>query len=96
MTGDKMRTNLGQMITEIQRAAGGMSTPDLRSEIEVGMEVLKDDIARVRGLLPGEPVMTRIDVTSDFMITVITVALMTSELATRPADPLPPVEVSAN
>ena len=35
-----MQTNLGRAITEIQRDAAGTSTPDLRSDIEVGLEVL--------------------------------------------------------
>ena len=81
-----MQTNLGQMITEIQRDAAGTSTPDLRADIEVGLEVLDAAITDLHALRPGADVMERINATSDFMETVITIALYVRELATRPAD----------
>jgi hypothetical protein len=91
-----MRTNLGQMITEIQRAAAGMPEDDLKTQLTVGLHVLDDDAARVRGLLPGETADTRIDVTSDFMVTVITVALQLRELVNRPEGRTRPVGFSQN
>ena len=82
-----MQTNLGKVITEIQRDAAGTSTPDLRADIEVGLEVLDAAITDLHALRPGADVMERIIATSDFMETVITIALYVRELATRPAGP---------
>ena len=83
-----MQTNLGKVITEIQRDAAGTSTPDLRADIEVGLEVLDAAITDLHALRPGADVMERIIATSDFMETVITIALYVRELATRPVDQL--------
>jgi hypothetical protein len=91
-----MRTNLGQMITEIQRAVSGVPTPDLRSEIQIELERLDDHVAAVHALHPGVDVLARINATSDFMATVINVSLLVRELATRPIDQLPPVDVFPN
>ena len=91
-----MQTNLGRVITEIQRDAAGTSTPDLRSDIEVGLEVLDAAITDLHALRPGADVMERISATSDFMETVITIALYVRELATRPADQPQPVVISPN
>ena len=91
-----MQTNLGKMITEIQRAAAGTSTEDLRADIEVGLEVLDAAVTDLRALRPEADVMERITATSDFMETVITIALYVRELATRPADQLQPVVISPN
>ena len=91
-----MQTNLGKVITEIQRDAAGTSTPDLRADIEVGLEVLDAAITDLHALRPGADVMERIIATSDFMETVITIALYVRELATRPADQLAPVVISPN
>ncbi|MGB9242867.1 MAG: hypothetical protein WCC03_05895 [Candidatus Acidiferrales bacterium] len=91
-----MQTNLGTVITEIQRDAAGSSTEDLRADIEVGLEVLDAAITDLHALRPGADVMERINATSDFMETVITIALYVRELATRPADQPQPVVISPN
>ena len=54
-----MQTNLGKVITEIQRDAAGTSTPDLRADIEVGLEVLDAAITDLHALHPGADVMER-------------------------------------
>ena len=46
--------------------------------------------------IPEADVMERIAATSDFMETVITIALYVRELATRPADQPVPVVISPN
>lgn len=91
-----MQTNLGRAITEIQRDAAGTSTPDLRSDIEIGLEVLNASINDLHALRPESDVMERISATADFMETVITIALYVRELATRPADQPVPVVISPN
>ena len=91
-----MQTNLGRAITEIQRDAAGTSTPDLRSDIEIGLEVLNAAITDLHALHPGMDVVERMAVTSDFMETVMTIALYVRELATRPADQPVPVVISPN
>lgn len=91
-----MHTNLGRVITEIQRDAADTSTPELRSDIGVGLEVLDAAIADLHGLRPGADVMERINAIADFMETVITIALYVRELATRPADRPEPVVISPN
>jgi len=91
-----MHASLGRVITEIQRDAAGISTPDLRADIEIGFEVLDVAINDLRALRPGADVMERISATSEFMETVITIALYVRELATRPADQPQPVVISPN
>ena len=91
-----MRTTLGQIITGVQRDAGALTTPDLRTRIQAELDTLGHDVARVHGLRPGADVMARIDVTSSFMATVITIALMVAELSTRPADQPLPVVINPN
>jgi hypothetical protein len=81
-----MRTNLGQMITDIQQAAAGISTADLRWEIETGLDELDNAIDELQSLHDGSDVMDRINATSSFMETVIQTALFVRELATRPVD----------
>jgi len=81
-----MRTNLGQMITDIQQAAAGISTADLRWEIETGLDELDNAIDELHSLHTGPDVMDRINATSGFMETVIQTALFVRELATRPVD----------
>ena len=87
-------TNLGRVITEIQRDAAGTSTEDLRADIEVGLEVLDAAIVQLHALRPGADVTARINATADVMETVITLALFLRELARRPADVLPPVHTT--
>ena len=89
-------TNLGRVITEIQRDAADSSTQDLRADIEMGLEVLDAAIVQLHALRPGADVMARISATSDVMETVITIALYVRELASRPVDLIPPVPVSSN
>ncbi len=91
-----MQTNLGRAITEIQRDAAGTSTPDLRSVIEIGLEMLDAAITDLHALHSGMDVVERMAVTSDFMETVMTIALYVRELATRPADQPVPVVINPN
>jgi len=89
-------TSLGRVITGIQRDAAESSTQDLRSDIEIGFEVLDAAIIQLHALPPGSDVTERINATSDVMETVITIALFVRELAKRPVDLMPPVPVSSN
>ena len=91
-----MTTNLGRVITEMQREAADSSTQDLRSDIEVGLEVLDAAIIQLHALRPGADVTARINATADVMETVITIAVFVRELAKRPVDLIPPVPVSSN
>jgi hypothetical protein len=91
-----MQINLGRVITEIQCDAADIATPDLRADIQVGLDVLDAAITDLRALRPGADVMERINATADFMETVITIALYVRELATRPADQPAPVVISPN
>ena len=85
-------TNLGRVITVIQRQAAESSTEDLRADIEVGVEVLDAAITQLHALRPWAGVSERISANSDVMETVITLALFLRELVKRPADE--PVQVS--
>ena len=85
-------TNLGRVITEIQRQAAESSTEDLRADIEVGCEVLDAAITQLHALRPWAGVNERISANSEVMETVITLALFLRELVSRPADE--PVQVS--
>ena len=89
-------TTLGRVITEIQRDAADISTPDLRSDIEVGLEVLDAAISDLHALRPGSDVTERINATSDVMETVITIALYVRELCKRPAEEPMPVVITLN
>ena len=89
-------TNLGRVITEIQRDAADTPTHELRADIEVGLEVLDAAIIQLHALPPGSDVTERINATSDVMETVITIALYVRELVNRPVDLIPPVPVSSN
>jgi hypothetical protein len=89
-------THLGRVITEIQRDAADTSTQELRSDIKVGLEVLDAAIVQLHALRPGSDVTERINATADVMETVITIALMVRELATRPVDDSSPVIITLN
>ena len=89
-------TNLDRVITVIQREAADIPTPDLRSDIEVGLDVLDAAIGDLHALRPGADVIERISATVDFMETVITIALYVRELAKRPADEPTPVVMTLN
>ena len=89
-------TPLGRVITEIQRDAADMPTQDLRSDIQVGLEVLDAAIVQLHALRPGADVIERISANAEVMETVITIALYVRELATRPVDLIPPVPISSN
>ena len=89
-------TPLGRVITEIQRDAADTPTQDLRSDIQVGLEVLDAAIVQLHALRPGADVIERISANAEVMETVITIALYVRELATRPVDLIPPVPISSN
>jgi len=89
-------TNLGRVITEIQRDAADTPTQELRADIEVGLDVLDAAIIQLHALRPGSDVTERISATADVMETVITIALYVRELANRPVDLMPPVPVGSN
>ncbi len=88
-------TNLGRVITEIQREAAEVPTRDLRADIEVGFEVLDAAITQLHALRPGADVIEQISANAEVMETVITIALYVRELATRPVDVIP-VPLSSN
>ena len=56
-------TNLDRVITEIQREAADTSTQDLRSDIEVGLDVLDAAIGDLHALRPEADVIARISAT---------------------------------
>ena len=85
-------TNLGRVITEIQRQAAEISTDDLRADIGIGCEVLDAAITDLHALRPWADVIERINANSEVMETVITLALFLCELVKRPTDE--PVKVS--
>jgi hypothetical protein len=87
-------TNLGRVITEIQRDAADTPTHELRSDIEVGLEVLDAAIIQLHALRPGADVTERISATADVMETVVTIALFVRELAKRPVDDPSPVIIT--
>ena len=89
-------TNLDRVITVIQREAADIPTPDLRSDIQVGLDVLDAAISDLHGLRPGADVIARISATADFMETAITIALYVRELCKRPADEPVPVVITLN
>ena len=89
-------TNLDRVITVIQREAADIPTPDLRSDIQVGLDVLDAAISDLHALRPGADVMARISATADFMETAITIALYVRELCKRPADEPVPVVITLN
>ena len=89
-------TPLGRVITEIQRDAADTPTQDLRSDIQVGLEVLDAAIVQLHALRPGADVIERFSANAEVMETVITIALYVRELATRPVDLIPPVPISSN
>ena len=68
-------TNLDRVITEIQREAADIPTQDLRSDIQVGLDVLEAAISDLHALRPEADAIARISATADFMETVITIAL---------------------
>ena len=89
-------TDLDRVITVIQREAADIPTRDLRSDIQVGLDVLDAAISDLHGLRPGADVIARISATADFMETVITIALYVRELCKRPADDPVPVVITLN
>src|SRR5208283_1045878 len=66
--------------------AAEIPTQDLRSDIQVGLDVLDAAISDLHALRPEADVIARISATADFMETVITIALYVRELCKRPAD----------
>ena len=89
-------TNLDRVITVIQREAADIPTQDLRSDIQVGLDVLDAAISDLHALRPEADVIARISATADFMETVITIALYVRELCKRPADEPAPVVTTLN
>ena len=89
-------TNLDRVITVIQREAADIPTQDLRSAIQVGLDVLEAAISDLHGLRPGADVIARISATTDFMETAVTIALYVRELCKRPADEPMPVVTTLN
>jgi hypothetical protein len=79
-------TNLGQVIREIQREAAALPTADLRSEIEINLEVQDVAISQLFRIRPGAGKADElIVITSTVMVSVLTTALYVRELASRPA-----------
>ena len=80
--------------------------PGLETDIRAGfafedaarrkLEMLDAAITDLHTLHSGMDVVERMAVTSDFMETVMTIALYVRELATRPADQPVPVVISPN
>ena len=89
-------TNLDRVITVIQREAADIPTQDLRSAIQVGLDVLEAAISDLHGLRPGADVIAHISATADFMETAVTIALYVRELCLRPADEPVPVVTTLN
>jgi hypothetical protein len=79
-------TNLGQIIREMQRDAAALSTDQLRTEIQISLDVLDAVIAHFYSIRPSAGNLPElISATTDVMIAVLTTALYVRELTTRPA-----------
>jgi hypothetical protein len=79
-------TNLGQIIRDIQRDAAALPTGELRTEVQISLEVMDAVIAHFSSIRPGAGSLTElISATSDVIIAVLTTALYVRELSTRPA-----------
>ena len=89
-------TNLDRVITVIEREAADIPTPDLRSDIQVGLDVLDAAISDLHALRPETDVTAEISATADFMETAVTLALYVRELCKRPADEPTPVVTTLN
>ena len=89
-------TPLSRVITQIQRDAADTATHDLRADIEIGFEVLDAAITQLNALRPGADVIELINANAEVLETAFTIALYVRELATRPADLIPPVPLSSN
>jgi hypothetical protein len=80
-------TDLGQIIREIRHDAAALPTGELRTEIQVSLDVLDAVIACFYSIRPGAGNLQElISTTSDAMIVALTTALYVRELATRPAE----------
>jgi hypothetical protein len=79
-------SSLGLIIREIQRDAAARPTDQLRTDIEISLEVLDAAIGQFYSVPPGIRHMDEwITATSEVMVAVLTTALYVRELATRPA-----------
>ena len=85
-------TNLGQIIREIQRDAAALSTAELRTEIEISLDVLDAVIGHLQpsGPVPGTWSDDQRDRRRDGSAA-LTIALYVRELTTRPAPRFAPV-----
>ncbi len=88
---------LGQFMEEFQQEAAGMATGQLRSEIQVSLDVLAETISHFQGILPGavsqEEMTSAVD---DMMGAALVVSLYLRELITRPPDRFLRVRLSCN
>jgi hypothetical protein len=77
--------NLGYLIREIQRDAAALSTEELRSEIEINLEVQDAAIYQYFGIRPGYGTIDDlIAANSAAIVTALMTALYVRELANRP------------
>jgi hypothetical protein len=78
-------SSLGPLIREFQRDAAALPTDALRTEIEIGFEVLDAAIRQFHSIRPGiGTVDDRISATGDVLVATLMTALYVRELATRP------------
>lgn len=75
------------LIREFQRDAAALPTDALRTEIEIGFEILDAAIRQLYGIRPGIGNLDdRISATGDVLVATLMTALYVRELAARPRD----------
>jgi hypothetical protein len=88
---------LSQLLGEIQREAAALPTGQLRTEIQVHLDVLTALIDNFRGIRPGAVSPEEMDsARGDVFAAALITALYVRELTTRPAPRFARVRLSAN
>ena len=88
---------VGQLMTEIQRDAAELPTGQLRSEIQVSLDVLAETIGQFHRIRPGAVSNQEMTAaTENMMGAALVVSLYVRELTTRPISRYARVRLSRN
>ncbi len=88
---------LGQVVRHIRRDAAALPTGELRTEIEISLDVLDVVIGHLLSIRPGAGDLEATeDACADVLAAALTIALYVRELTTRPARRFMPVRISPN
>ena len=80
-------SSLGMLIREFQRDAAALATGELRTQIEINLEVLDVAIRDFGSIQPGAgTVDDQISATGDVVVAALMTALYLRELVTRPRE----------